>query len=316
MKPHASECVTVDEDDIKTHLSHGTSPNDGNADGSFTGDPGSNGPGPATVCGDLSGLVRVGADAVSIDECGKPHGTFGFVSEDNLQDTLQELGFVGLRSKGDLLEYRIEDCGSDAQKLVAFVGEGGEGEGCERIVFTLKLFSDGKYEFSLFDQMDHDPPFDNEPPGFPSDPFHPGDHFPLADQNTDLIDFDDKPPAEVREFDISKLNFGGLIEFSDYDHDTVGLDGVFEIQIRDDIPKLVHGEAICLTVDEDDISTQNDGIVGSSLGTSPDDGNGDGSFTGDPGSDNRRPGFRFRHDGRRRRCSWRGRVPDVQLHQQ
>ena len=87
-------------------------------DGSFTGSPFSNGPGPATVCGDLSGLVRVGADAVSIDECGKPHGTFSFVSEDNLQDTLEELGFIGLSSKGDLLEYRIEDCG-DSQKLVA-----------------------------------------------------------------------------------------------------------------------------------------------------------------------------------------------------
>ena len=100
VKHGANECQIVDEDDIKTHLSHGTSPNDGNHDGSFTGSPFSNGPGPATVCGDLSGLVRVGADAVYIDDCGKPHGTFSFVSEDNLQETLQELGFIGLELEG------------------------------------------------------------------------------------------------------------------------------------------------------------------------------------------------------------------------
>ncbi len=64
-------------------------------DGSFTGSPFSNGPGPATVCGDLSGLVRVGADAVYIDDCGKPHGTFSFVNEDNLQETLQSSASSG-----------------------------------------------------------------------------------------------------------------------------------------------------------------------------------------------------------------------------
>ena len=45
----AHENVTVDENDIDTGLSHGTSPNDGNGDGSFTGSPGDNNPGPATV---------------------------------------------------------------------------------------------------------------------------------------------------------------------------------------------------------------------------------------------------------------------------
>ena len=36
---------------------------------------------------------------------------------------------------------------------------GAEG-GYERTVFTLEVFSDGKYEFKLFDQLDHDPPHD------------------------------------------------------------------------------------------------------------------------------------------------------------
>ena len=277
VKPHASECVTVDEDDIKTYLSHGTSPNDGNDDGSFTGSPYSNGPGPATVCGDLSGLVRVGADAVYIDECGKPHGTFSF-NEDNLC----ELEKLGLSSKGDELCYRIEDCG-DSQKLIAFVGSGGsedfqaESESCERIVFTLTLSPDGKYEFKLFDQMDHDPP---------NDFIHDGvSAFPGSDQNFDLQD-------DLHHGDVTKINFGAVIEFSDYDHDTVGLDGVFEVQIRDDVPE-IKCDPICLTVDEDDISTLGANPNPGSLGTHPDDGNGDGSFTGDPGSDNGGPATVF-----------------------
>ena len=173
-----SECVTVDEDDIKTHLSHGTSPNDGNDDGSFTGSPFSNGPGPATVCGDLSGLVRVGADAVYIDDCGKPHGTFSFVSEDNLQETLQELGFIGLSSKGYELEYHIEDNGG-SQTLVAEAASGAEGATsgpCSRS----KCSRDGKYEFKLFDQLDHDPPHDFLHDGVSA--------LPGSDQNFDLQD--------------------------------------------------------------------------------------------------------------------------------
>ncbi len=34
--------------------------------------------------------VRVGADAVSIDDCGKPHGTFSF-NEDNLCELATKL---------------------------------------------------------------------------------------------------------------------------------------------------------------------------------------------------------------------------------
>ncbi|HET9717721.1 MAG TPA: DUF5801 repeats-in-toxin domain-containing protein, partial [Pseudolabrys sp.] len=282
VKPFAQECVTVDEDDINTNLSHGTSPNDGNFfDGSFTGNPGDNSPGPATVFGDLSGLVSVGADAVYIGDNGKPHGTFAFT--DN-PEPLADLQALGLRSKGELLTFVI-----DGNDLYGFVNKDGNagyqdtGIGGDRLVMQLHLDSNGQYSFSLFDQIDHDPPYDTDPPGFETnDPFVPGDQFPLRDQNTDLIDNDD-PNGVPRDFDVSKLNFGALIEFSDYDHDTVGLDGVFEIRIRDDIPKLVHGEAICLTVDEDDISTLGANPNPGSLGTSPDDGNfPDGSFTGNP----------------------------------
>ena len=117
-----------------------------------------------------------------------------------------------------------------------------------------------------------------DPPGFISqDPTSGGNNFPLSDRNTDLIDNDD-PNGNPRILDIDQINFGALIDFSDSDHDTVSLDGAFTISIRDDVPKLVHGETICLTVDEDDISTLGSNPNPGSLGTSPDDGNGDGSF--------------------------------------
>ena len=118
VKPHASECQIVDEDDIKTHLSHGTSPNDGNHDGSFTGSPFSNGPGPATVCGDLSGLVRVGADAVYIDDCGKPHGTFSLLTGESLMRDTGSARIRGLELEGLRARVRIVDNGG-SQTLVA-----------------------------------------------------------------------------------------------------------------------------------------------------------------------------------------------------
>jgi hypothetical protein len=54
---------TVDEDDIKTWLSDGNHPNDGDGDGSFTGDPAKWWDrGPATIEGSLASLVSFGAD--------------------------------------------------------------------------------------------------------------------------------------------------------------------------------------------------------------------------------------------------------------
>src|SRR4029077_9427406 len=176
----AHENVIVDENDIDTDLSHGTSPNDGNGDGSFTGSPGDNLPGPATVSGDLSGLVRVGADAVDDQN----HGTFAFTTDVSKLDALET---VGLKSQGHLLEYTIVDTDPNDgfQILRASTDD-------NRTVFELNLFSDGNFDFSLFAQVDHDPPFDQYPPGFISqDPTSGGNNFPLSDRNTDLIDNDD-----------------------------------------------------------------------------------------------------------------------------
>lgn len=284
----------VDEDDIQTGLSTGTSPNDGNADGSYTGDPANNNPGPAFVSGSIAHLVSVGAD-----EFGHPfegNAKFTFLALD--QTTLATLGFAGLRSKGELLSYAVVDADPNDgfQILQATAGD--------RTIFELKLFENGDVEFYLYDQVDHDPPYDQDPQGFnsPDNPNYVDNNghanSTFADQNTDLIDHDDVPAGQSpRLFDINQLNFGALIKAEDYDGDYVVLDGAFTIQIRDDIPKLIHGGKIQLTVDEDDISTVGltppANVNPGSLGTSPDDGNGDGSWTGDPANTSGGPAVVF-----------------------
>ena len=136
--------VTVDEDDIKTWLSLGNHPNDGNADGSYTGNQYFSGPGPANVSGSLASLVSFGAD--------EPGGF-------SLATDLSGLEEQGLFSKGEELSYRVE-----GSTLIAFVGEDMDGDfqvasmdymPAERIVFTLNLDADGSYTFNLFDQLDH-----------------------------------------------------------------------------------------------------------------------------------------------------------------
>ena len=121
--------VTVDEDDIRTDLSTGNAPNDGNGDGSFTGD--ASNPfdsGPAIVSGSVAALVSFGADG----------GTF------SLSDDFSALLDQGLTSQGDNLTYSLSASGDT---LVAEAGG--------REVFTLTLADDGSYSFELYDQLDH-----------------------------------------------------------------------------------------------------------------------------------------------------------------
>ncbi|MBE1426558.1 T1SS-143 domain-containing protein [Desulfomicrobium macestii] len=144
---------TVDEDDIKTWLSDGNHPNDGNHDGSFTGDPYKWwDSGPANIKGSLASLVVFGADGP---------GEGGF----SLSEDVSGLVAQNLYSKGEPLSYRVE-----GSTLIAYVGIGEpEGPGGdedvqvarmislpqERVVFTLELDSDGEYTFNLYDQLDH-----------------------------------------------------------------------------------------------------------------------------------------------------------------
>ncbi|KJS73434.1 MAG: hypothetical protein JM57_05110, partial [Comamonadaceae bacterium BICA1-1] len=128
-----SVTATVAENDIRTPLSTGTSPNDGNADGSFTGDPVQS-RGPATVSGSLVSLVSYGADGAAAG------GGFG------LSNVFTGLTAQNLTSAGAALIYSV-----NGNTLTATAGTGI----AARTVFTLQLQSNGSYTFTLRAPIDH-----------------------------------------------------------------------------------------------------------------------------------------------------------------
>ncbi|HEX5779857.1 MAG TPA: hypothetical protein VFY21_13530, partial [Xanthobacteraceae bacterium] len=264
---------SVNEDDIKTigdgepGGSRGTSPNDGPFDGSFTGSPFDNTKGPATIFGSLTDVVKVGADEHEATEGNDSGLVFEFITDEGSLDGLNGLGLL---SKGDAVVF-----GFEGGNLVA------RADG--RLVMELILQPDGGYSFRLHDQLDHDAPYDSAG----DFPFLPGDTlFPPADQNHDLQDGLDGE-------DVVFINFGSVIKASDFDGDSVVLDNKLLIKVTDDIPEIRDCEPICLTVNEDDISTRGPNIPGHSLGTSPNDGNWDGSFTGSPFGNGKGPATVF-----------------------
>lgn len=143
----APEARTVQENDIATDFSLGTSPNDGNGDGSYTGSQWNNEPGPAVVAGDLTRLVKFGADG---------EGSYGFTS-----DALQKLystEFVFGIPVSVRLEYDIKTSSDGlTQTLEAwepdiYLGRADSGNP----VFELELNTQtGAYEFRLHDELRH-----------------------------------------------------------------------------------------------------------------------------------------------------------------
>src|SRR3569623_704736 len=202
----------AEEGDIVTLRSLGTSPDDGNADGSYTGSPtGDTLVGPAVVSGSVLGAVIFGADG---------EGSFSFAS--NSITTLQNLG---LTSNGGTLSYAIA-----GDTLVAYVNNafGGYQPVVDRLVFTLTLdHTSGEFVFSLNDQLDHVAPAVAG----------------TADTNTDL---------QGSHGAVSGLNFGSLIVATDGDGDSVPLDGKLTIEITDDIPKIISFQetGASVTIDE------------------------------------------------------------------
>ncbi|NBB48494.1 VWA domain-containing protein, partial [Rhizobium sp. CRIBSB] len=199
----------VDEDDIKTSQSTGTSPADFDADGSWTGGPGQGGNGPAFIDGSLACLVKGGADDTI---------KFSFIDETVARIALSALG---LKSQGEALSYQIQ-----GNSLIAYDNNGGPGYGQgDRLVFKLTLNQNGDYTFELADQLDHDRPAFG------------------ADENYDLQD-------GLWFADIAAINFGALIKATDNDGDSISLNGVFEIKIRDDIPEASIVTDQTVTIDE------------------------------------------------------------------
>ncbi|MCC6948635.1 MAG: hypothetical protein IT539_12785 [Bradyrhizobiaceae bacterium] len=271
---HKKEVQIVDEDDIKTFNdglpggSLGTSPNDGDGDGSYTGSPYNNLGGPATVFGTLAFTVKVGADEV-YKKYGKGIAEFTFKDGDNTD--LSYLYSLGLGSKGDDLRYDIQGNVLYGYAPNFNAGAVGYDEGIDRLVFKLTIELDGDYKFELYDQLDHDAPNDFFIDGVSA--------FPGADENFDLQD--------SIFGDVVFIDFGKLIKASDYDGDSIDLDGQLKIAVRDDVPEVKECDPIILKVDEDDIKTN------LSKGNHPEDGDSDGSYTGDPNNENGGPATVF-----------------------
>jgi len=200
--------VTVDEGDILTRWSQGTTTNDGSGDGSITGGP--DDPWykqPAYVEGTLAGLVSFGGD-------GK--GRFEFTA-----DAIAQLEALQLYSKetalpedGEALTYELTSPNGNNISILRAYEPGTEGIGGTRNpVFELKLFTDtGKFEFRMYDELIHVAPEEG------------------ADKNFDLRSGTGDP--------IDSINFGAIIQAVDSDNDSVTLDGMFDIQVRDDIPEV------------------------------------------------------------------------------
>ena len=147
--------LTVDEDDIDSDFSDGSSPSDGIVDGSDSVNT------PfglaATVTGSLAGLVNFGADGAAAA------GGFGFAPT-----AATEMTALGLTSQGVALSYTIV-----GDTLIAYVENGGVGYNAatDRTVFDLSVnAASGNFTFHQYDQLDHIAP----PAG-------------TADENTALI---------------------------------------------------------------------------------------------------------------------------------
>ena len=204
--------VKVNEDDIDTNWSEGTSPhgqyyydpeNDG--DNSYTENAGG-----AIVKGSLAGLVNSGADDVA---------TFHFTS--NAIAYLQALNLTSnqpVNGQPSALPLTYVQTSANGWLIItASEADAATPGNSANPVFEIRInTASGAYEFRLFDELYHKAPTSG------------------ADENTQL---------RSGEAVIEAIRFGDIIEARDSDGDTVNLGSSFEIKIIDDVPEAV------LTVD-------------------------------------------------------------------
>lgn len=212
---------TVDEGDIQTPWSWGTTRNDGSGDGSVTGGP--DDPGhiqSAYVEGSLAGLVSFGGDGM---------GRFEFTA--NAVAQLEALQLYSkqtpLPENGEPLTYELMPSEGNFSILRAYESDTEGWRDTSNPVFELKLNkATGDFEFRLYDELIHVAPKEG------------------ADKNFEL--------RSGEEGDIDSINFGAIIQAVDSDNDSVTLDGMFKIQVRDDVPEVgkVYWTGASVTHDE------------------------------------------------------------------
>ncbi len=203
------EVASINEDDISTPWSQGTSPyQSGTEDNAGPIDP-------AIVTGNIAGTVKFGSDE-------HPQGTdkpmFGFISANAVISYMESQNLYSKQSvelasnNGLALVYSVDT--SDPVWLVLTGSEPDEvagGQDTGNPVFELRVNQfTGDYEFRLFDELIHQLP----PSG--------ADELSILRSGADGIDF------------------SGIFETFDYDGDSAPLDaGSFVIKVIDDIPEPV-----------------------------------------------------------------------------
>ncbi|MGM4906697.1 DUF5801 repeats-in-toxin domain-containing protein [Tardiphaga sp. 866_E4_N2_1] len=190
--------LTVNENDIDTAWSHGTSPHDGAGDGSLTESSGA-----AVVSGSLSTIVSAGADGL---------GKYGFT--DGAKAYFESLHLfskqTALPENGLELTYAITTSGNTVVLTASEPDTPGPGN-TGNPVFSFTLNTDtGEFTFRIFDELIH------VAPGTGAD-----SDYALRSGASGFID---------------ALDFGKIITVTDGDGDTITLDGSVLIKIHDDAP--------------------------------------------------------------------------------
>ena len=217
--------VTIDEDDIASLLSQGTSPYDGSADGSNTEFP----LGAAIASGSLSGLVDFGADGPAAG------GGFGFSGT-----AAADMTAIGLSSKGVQLSWVVQ-----GNTLIGFVDSNNNGNYNllgDRTVMTVTLnASSGAFAVRQFDQLDHVAP----PAG-------------TSDQNTAL-------QTHLGTGSVAGIDLGSVFQAKDGDGDTVKLTGKATITVVDDVPQVFITATGASVVHDETAGLQNDDTSSASV---------------------------------------------------
>ncbi|MCR6735144.1 MAG: DUF5801 domain-containing protein [Afipia sp.] len=209
----------VNENDIATPWSRGTSPDDGSADGSATGDPSQVSGGPAYISGTLAGTVSIGADAFPQGGEETPH-IFGFT--DNAVEYMTSLGLFSKQSVQPASENGLKlfyETSTSGNWVILTGYEPDPNFGPDQVgntgnkVFELRVDqTTGAYEFRLYDELMHQNSSD------------PANDFELRS---------DQPGGFTL---IDGINFGHIITATDYDGDSITLDGKFIVKVQDDHP--------------------------------------------------------------------------------
>ncbi len=138
--------------------------------------------------------------------------------------TIGQTGLLpqNLTSQGAPVVYNV-----NGDTLTGFVDTGPVGlDVDDRLVFTLQVNPNGAFTFTLLDQLDHLP------------------NVPANDDDQTLT-----------------IDFSSAIQFTDFDLDTITLQGGFSIAIEDDVPNAIVLEiaADTLVLDESAVGTETDG---------------------------------------------------------